>query len=288
LDSSDLPDWMGVGDPLDVLEDFTTVSGPSGKVILPRSASPQLVENIAAALIASFLGIGLEYAKKTYVKSIPQAPDNPTAVAFQEAYVAGRRHMSETMRGFGPGPIPSVGAQFSDAALRRLEATYFAAGLLFRTGYLFEAHAVLRLFLEQVAWAYAVRDAQTADDAEGVSPTKAIGQLKRLLPYVGPMYGLLSKRTHLELRSHGQFVDVSGSSARVVLRHGEASLREGWILLLAADSWSVVYELTQLPWMSSLLSWRLSTDGPALAGHRPLVDLAATMREKHSEPPTEP
>jgi hypothetical protein len=285
LDPNDLEDWLRGGDPLEVLEDFQTLAGPSGKVILPRSASPQLVENISAALIASYLGVGLEYAKKRYVKTVPEVTSDPTAVAFQEAYVTGKRQMTETLDRFGPGAIPSAGAQFSDAALRRLPATYFAAGFLFRTGYLFEAHAVLRLFLEQVAWAYAVRDAQTADDADDVSPTKAIGSLKGLLSYVGPLYGLLSKRTHIGLRSHGQFVDVSGTRAQVVLRHGEVSLAEGWILLLAADSWSVVYELTQLPWMSSLQNWCLAADGPALVDHRPLVDLAATMRKEHKEPP---
>jgi hypothetical protein len=286
LDPNDLEDWLRGGDPFEVLEDFQTLSGPSGKVILPRSASPQLVENISAALIASFLGVGLDYAKKRYMKSLPSEQADPTVVAFQEAYFAGKRYMSETLRRFGPGPTPSAGARFSDAALRRLPATYFAAGFLFRTGYLFEAHAVLRLFLEQVAWAYAVRDAHTSDEADGVSPTKSIGPLKGLLPYVGPLYGLLSERTHIGVRSHGRFVDVSGTRAMVILRHGEASLDEGWILLLAADSWSVVYELTQLPWMSSLQNWRLSTDGPALSDHRALVDLAKRMREKHNEPST--
>jgi hypothetical protein len=276
--------WESVGwltkDEIDVLEDFVFLATIGFQAILPRSAPPKLVGDVKAALVASQLGVGLAHARREYVKDGVAIAESPVAEAFRNAYFAGKGHMKTTRGRFAEGPTPSAGVVFAEVALARLPATYFAAGLLFRTGHLFEAHAVLRQFYEQVAWAFAVREATSAAAAEGVSPTKAIGELKALVPYVGPAYGYLSKRTHLSLDSHALFLDSSGERNQVILRHGLQALAEGWLLLLAADCWAVVFERTQLHFMSTLENWVPSEGGVSLAADRPFLKQARTLRDR--------
>jgi len=269
-----------VRDEIGVLEDFVFVATTGFQAILPRSAPPTLVADVKAALVASQLRVGLAYARRAYVKDEVAIAESPVAEAFRNAYFTGKSHMKTTRGRFAEGPTPSAGALFAEAALARLTATYFAAGLLFRTGHLFEAHAVLRQFFEQVAWAFAVRSATSAEAVDRVSPTKAIGELKALLPYVGPAYGYLSKRTHLSLESHALFVDFSGERTQVILRHGRKALAEGWLLLFAADCWAVVFERTQLDFMSTLENWVESEGGVSLAADRPFLKQARTLRDR--------
>lgn len=274
--------WRRPGAGLDVFEDFITLGGPGMNVIVPRSAPPGLVADIQAALISSQLGVSFAYARTRYASREPAPSDSAVVLAFRDVYFAGKNHMLETLGRFRADDQDesSAGATFADHALMRLQATYFAAGFLYGTGHLFEAHAVLRLFLEQVAWANRVRDVVTADEAAGVSPTKAISALKAVLPYVGPFYGFLSSSTHLALGEHLDFVDWSGGVTRVTLRHGAKGLAEGWVLLFAADCWSVVYERTQSQFVSELQNWRQSDDGLALIADRPFLALADPLRKR--------
>jgi hypothetical protein len=57
---------------------------------------------------------------------------------------------------------------------------------------------MVRLILEQVSWAYAVHSLPDEKSVARVSTTGAISLLKRELPYVGLIYGYLTKRAHID------------------------------------------------------------------------------------------
>jgi hypothetical protein len=267
-------------DCLDTLEDFVSLGGPGGVVILPRAAPSSLLENTRAAVVASNGRIGLDYALRRYVSGHPASKPPAVYVAFQEAYFAGKQHMKETSERFRSGPEPSAGAVCAEAALARLPATYFAAGLLLRTGHLYEAHAVLRLLVEQVAWAFGVSEATSEGQARGTSVTKSVSRLREVLPYVGPLYGLLSSKTHMGLESHYGFLDWSGEYVKVKLTHGTDAWAVGWILLQAADAWAVAYERTQLPFMISMENWVGEGPNIRLRPDRPFLKRARELRER--------
>ena len=150
---------------LDILEDYIVQGRGRLGAIVHREAPEKFARGVAAAAISCGLGIGLAYAHDRYA-SDREAPRLPAAwICFQDVYFAGRDHIEETRQRPQPSVEPRAGEVFASVALQRVTASYYAAGLLFRTGFLFEARAIARLFLEQVAWAYAVLPATDADAA---------------------------------------------------------------------------------------------------------------------------
>lgn len=274
------PDVFGYGNAVSILEDFIEVGGLGNKVLVRRNSPPNLVSDIVAALVANQLGIGLAYARKRYVADDVPLRASDQSEVFREIYFTGKRHMEETRRRFREGHRPTDGEFLSEAALIRLSTTYFAAGLLFRTGQLFEAHAVLRLFLEQVAWSYVVRTANSPEDAARAHPTKAIGVLARQLPYVGRLYGFLSDRTHIGLDSHGRFLIESADGPAVLLSDTVRSIEESWLLLFVADAWSVVYESAQARFIDGLENWSRTDSGMELIANRPFVAIRQELVHK--------
>ncbi len=267
-------------DPLEVLEDFAMIQGMGWQAILPANTPQSVLADVSAAFVANRLGITHSYARKAYVHDVVAPVVSELEAVSRDLYFAGKHHVSETQSRFRAGPEPGAGEVIAEATLVRLQSTYFAAGLLYRTGNWFEAHAVARTFIEQVAWAYAIRGATTAQETSAMAPTRAIGSLKTILPWVGRLYGFLSERTHLALDAHAQFVELAGTGSRVIVRDSRRSLSESRVLLRLADAWSVVYEFTQARFMASLENWSGDTDGLLLRADRPFQLRAGELEER--------
>lgn len=262
-----------------ILENLLYVGIGGEGALVALDASPEFVRDIEGAAISRRLGIGFAYARSRYVPEFTGAELPALYESFQEVYFAGRRHMDATAGRFRTGVEPTAGAVYSKAALDRLPATYFSAGLLFRTGRLFEAQALCRVFLEQVAWAYAVHGVDSYSEGERVSVTMSISELKRILPAVGQLYGTLSRDTHLGIESHLRFLDFDiCDSGAVILAHGNASLSAGAVLLELSDAWSVVYELSQSPWMGELENWSIVGGVHILRENRPFLGAARSLK----------
>lgn len=265
----------------EILEDYVVIGSPYVGALIHRNVDPEFHGDILAAVIAKNLGISLGYARKRYVPSDHTITVPPQYATYQQAYRTARNHLRNTISRFSAEgkPTPRAGVLFSDATLRRLEATFFAAGLLFRTGHLFEARAVARMILEQVAWAYAIRSTQDSDEALKISVTGSVSHLKKIFPQIGRLYGDLSSETHLGLEEHPRFLDVSTDQVYVRHTHGIDSWQSGLILLQLADYWSVVYELTQEPYMDQLENWIRINGELTLRPDRPFLGEAAKIKE---------
>jgi hypothetical protein len=271
-----IAELFALPDAAEILDDFSLIGIPGSGAIVRADTPPSLAKDIGAAFIAHQLRIGLGYARKRYVAEELPSDDRPVARTFGAMIKESKSHLVVTAGRFeGTKPDAKLGEVASEAALSRLTSTMQAAALLFRTGYLFEAHAVLRQFIEQVAWSYSVRDLETEDALSAVTPTRAVSDLRAVLPNIGRTYGFLSDRTHLSRRDHGMFVDEDG---KVVLRHGWRSVLEGVLVPYAADAWAVVFELTQRRFMMTLESW-IEIDGDlTLRPDRPFWMRAEQLR----------
>lgn len=257
-------------DELSLLEDYITLGGLGFQISVPRRAPDSYIENIQAAIISSRLGIGLDYARKTYVEktepSIPESYD-----LFQRIYFAGKSHIAATFERFAEGAKPEAGVLYAEVALRRLTSTYFAAGLLFRLGNLFEANSVARMFLEQTAWAYDVHTCRDWNSASRVSSTRAISKLKQIFPRAGVLYGLYSNDAHLELKQHPRFIRFE-QPPKVLTALGPDSWMFGLSLLELADMFSCVYEYTQKEYILKPENWRRTKRRWALNRRRPFLN----------------
>jgi hypothetical protein len=143
----------------------------------------------------------------------------------------------------GKGRYPKAGQFAAGMALTRLNTTFTVLALLTRYGYGFEAAGVARLVLEQLAWAYAVRDGEDASLLE-VMPQKSIGRLREILPWAGRLYGLLSEYAHIKPSLGGEYVEVSEEAVAVYSRRPiNWSPMLAWCYALLADAFVVVAEI---------------------------------------------
>lgn len=266
---------------LRILSDYAAIGVGKNAAMVYRQADSSFIEAVQAAVASAYYGISLATAKRNYVNRKMEAEDHESHQVYQNAYFAAMSHLQSTVKRFSSEgrPSPTAGAVFSEVALRRAEGTFFAAGLLFRTGHLFEARALARMILEQVAFSYAIRNAVDVDEALGISVTGSISALKSLYPGVGRLYGALSSETHLGLDKHHRVLDFSKGDVRVRQTHGIESYYSGLILLDLADCWSVVYEITQQEYMDTLEIWTWTDGKLELRNDRPFLVIVRAIND---------
>lgn len=124
----------------------------------------------------------------------------------------------------------------------RLPHSISAAHLLYRLGHNFEADAVSRQILEQIAWSFAVRNLDSMEAIQRSSPTAAIGVMARSWAPVGPLYGELSRAVHLNLDEHRSIVRPPPDYSITITQRRFA--RAAGYLLVLADLWTMVWEWT--------------------------------------------
>lgn len=264
-----------------LLEDYTCVGLPPCIVHVPRGMPDTLVRYVQAAIIAHNAGTPFDYALKYLV---PDREPNIPAIhlAFQKMYFAGERHMEETMQRMNPVGDPNAGELFADVALSRARNTYYVAALLYRESHMIEAHAMSRLMLEQIAWAFSACSAESTEEAEKIKPPKAIGPLKKKIKEVGRLYGALSDYVHLPLKGHYEFIDISEGRNATRYQFGVHSYQAGQIIAVLADYWSCVYEYTQARHVDSLENWVIGSSGLDLNPERPFLNIINPIREELS------
>lgn len=137
----------------------------------------------------------------------------------------------------------AAGAVAAANALIRLASTFRGALQLIRVGFAFEAEAVIRLGFEQVAWAFVVAPLVDVAEIERTSPTKAITQLRELLPAAGRIYGRLSNLAHVEPSTHHRFVSIGDdNSVRIQIEAHDATKESLFFLILLLDALFVASE----------------------------------------------
>ncbi len=187
--------------------------------------------------------------------------------------------MEETLNRMNPAVSPTCGEVYADAALSRARNTYYAAAWLYREGHLIEGHALSRLMLEQIAWAFAIADAENPEDAE-IQPQKTINALKKKVVPVGRMYGALSRYIHLPLEGHPEFIDLSSGRTAAIYQYGDYSIACGKVISYLADYWASVYEYTQSRHFEALENWIEGQSGMSLNSDRSFLEEIIPIRHE--------
>jgi hypothetical protein len=137
----------------------------------------------------------------------------------------------------------TLGRICAKSALCRLEATFKAAYGLVRRDYIFETEAVVRMLLEQLAWAH---EAHAKDDAglRTLNPTKCITPFKAVFSDSGKFYGELSEGAHIDPSIVDNYLRFHSGGSKVIRRSAPDSQHSGYyITTLACIYLEVVQKL---------------------------------------------
>ncbi|MBA0312371.1 hypothetical protein D7Y33_15375 [Stenotrophomonas maltophilia] len=145
----------------------------------------------------------------------------------------------------------------------RLKPSFEYASFLLMQGATYESAAILRLCLEQVAWAYDIHeiDDRTIFDK---NPTRSISKLKNVESGVGRLYSHLSDYTHIQPRLQKEYIDFSGEYAAVRFRDFEAALGMSNAYIEVVDVYVVVTEYVSRKYFSGGQAWLTDADGQFL------------------------
>ncbi|ACB50421.1 hypothetical protein cce_1070 [Crocosphaera subtropica ATCC 51142] len=174
---------------------------------------------------------------------------------------------------------PDMGVFGSSLVLERLESTLFSAHLLYSLGNVYEGHAVSRVMLEQIAWAYEASELNDREAISKIKPNQAISKLKKFLPKVGKLYGYLSKHTHIDYHRHHEFIKVENNQNMVVL--GQERLDEcAMVLLNLADIFVAVWECSQRDYLNEFIAIEYKDNIVNLLENRAFLEQIELILEK--------
>lgn len=215
-DESEIDEILRVTRELDELE---LISIAMLGVAVPFDAPREFKARVLAAAGSYLFGNkSVDYQLRRYGDHYDcERPSQEERVMF-DALVASKRHVREFVDTLSKFPNVSVnsGRFAAEACLLRLQASFKSATLLVRQGFTFEASAICRLILEQLAWAYAIHAVEDHSFFE-LEPNRCITDLKNLLPTAGRFYGSLSNLAHLHPSNTPEYLEFEGSQAAVLL-----------------------------------------------------------------------
>ncbi|MCD1257266.1 hypothetical protein B5M42_000255 [Paenibacillus athensensis] len=107
-------------------------------------------------------------------------------------------------------------------AMGRLRASFESCIILLRNGYYIESVPILRLILEQIAWAYAILGKER-QEIEQMKVTKQIAHLNDLIPDSNKLNGPYSQQAHLDPQTIGSYTEIDEELGRVGYRYRSGS-----------------------------------------------------------------
>ncbi|MDJ0845973.1 hypothetical protein [Crocosphaera sp.] len=275
-----------------LLENFDVISTYTHMAIVPAGELYQeLIQNVKTAVAATSLGLtSLDYTRKAYVENIEPSEEIETSLdkEYTKAYFLAKNYVHEARKRLitSERDLPSMGVFGSSVVLERLESTLFSAHLLYSLGNVYEGHAVSRVMLEQIAWAYQASGLNDREAISKIKPNQAISQLKKFLPKVGKLYGYLSKHTHIDYHRHHEFIKAENNQNVVLL--GQDRLDEcAMVLLHLADIFVVVWEFSQHDYLNEFTAIDVKDNVVNLLDNRlfsvqmeAIIDNMETIRNK--------
>lgn len=240
----------------DLLENFELVGFDQYSALIARSDSnSHLRKNVMAALLASQLHLSsIDYTKSRYCSeddendSLHKNEVMRLTQRYISAYMTSKRYISTMLSKVSSAPEETerLGAFGAAVALIRLQYSFFSAHILYQLGHRYEAHAVSRLILEQIAWAYSASQMDDADDIKRLVTTNCIGKLRELNAGYGRLYGILSDKAHIDASNHGEFLRIEDGAGVILLTHSKFA-EYAFVMLALADLFGIVWELSQAP-----------------------------------------
>jgi hypothetical protein len=238
-----------------VLEDFDVIATRQFAALVRRRPHlTHFADNVRAAVVASTLGLAsLDYAKRRYCDGEEELERASLPVhAYVEAYQFTRSYLERLTTSLQTKgkPEATVGVFGASIVLERSLLSFFCAHLMYQMGYRYEGHAISRVILEQIAWAFEAHEARDIETIQSIRTTAAVSKLKRFAPEAGALYGFLSKKTHIDYSSHSEFLRVEDGKNAVVYGH-DVMPEYGSVILRLGDLFSLVWEASQFPYLTT-------------------------------------
>lgn len=239
----------------ELLEDFEVIATLTNMALIPTMPESDIFrDNIQTAVIASGLGLNsLDYTKKKYVASRNLPNKKKETNYYASAYKLAKHHIESALKKLQTKEEIPLGVFGSSNALQRLVSSFFSAHLLYSLGNAYEGHAVARLILEQIGWAYQAAPLIDREEIEAIKTTKSISKLKSFCPDAGELYGFLSNKTHISYDSHHEFMKVE-NDCNVVKLGQDHIAKYAEVLLNLADMFVAVWEFSQYDYLNSVES----------------------------------
>lgn len=266
---NEIPDWY---DAIDDLYPITSVQRVA--FIQRRDAGSDFHAHVVAAMAAADGRLtSVDHARRTYVdldELRGSAQQDLASDVLREAYGLVVHSITFARRSLQPSPDdpPALGEFAASVALERLVASFKSAHLLYQLGHRTDADAVVRVILEQVAWAFMAVGEDEQERLARLQPTKAIKGLERLYPTARSLYRQLSSIAHLGLRQHQKRFERADGKNLITQR--EPTVVHGTVaILLLCDIWLAVWEVSQARHLSRLDQVVLAEEDYRLVPDRP-------------------
>jgi hypothetical protein len=205
-----------LGGPQIFLEDLLVLPDHLYGVGVPYKSPVSFMRKIFGAMKAEFMGNTVEETVATFGESwVFEAISGALETIYQSSAEV-RPMIVRALQSLHEHPEHrrSVGSIASHAALFRLQSTFQAAVLLVRQGMHFEVQAILRLIIEQLAWAKAILEYED-ERFFAIRPTRCIAHLKMLFPESGRLYGDLSTGAHLSPETTLRYISESEGTFQI-------------------------------------------------------------------------
>ena len=225
--------------PLFPNKDFDLVFDQIGWPIATQSDVPEeFVRKTLSGAVTTFLGNkSIDHVYRTYYKEksfdLHEGERLDFRVAdFVESQISFFNSVSSFVSDGDPGPY---GRTITMWTLLRLKFSLKLIRTCAQRGGLFETASIGRSALEQLAWAFRIKDIEDVDQIISTSATKSISELRTLFPMVGRYYGWLSEHTHWAYGAHSKVHFTEGKSNVHVLANSELKAKSLMLLLIAVQ-----------------------------------------------------
>lgn len=227
------------------LEDYDTIGDHQLTVGIPIDTPFELRLYIMAAIKAYFVGLrSMDYVLKKYGhiwSDKLQASEN-NEEELREVIALVRKNLDDIVAKLkAMDKLDHVGLIVARGAMVRLHNTFRSLLILIRKGLYYEALAMARLILEQIAWAYAIHNLDEQKILK-TSPSKTISILKNFYPFAGQLYGFLSEHAHISPNTVGQYLTIREAESSILFQSSVQIKVAGYVSLILLDIYASSFE----------------------------------------------
>jgi hypothetical protein len=225
---------------------MVVIGNPFFRVAVPANSSDRFTRYItAAAQTCALHNTSVDHVLRTYSQDAHVATTKDAVLEL--ARTAIRQVKTATRTAFESMHLvhkpAHAGLTIAWAAMYRLQATIRCVSFAVIQGFHFEACALQRLLMEQLAWVAAVRTIPDLEYFE-IEPQRCLTSLKRLFPHAGGLYGRLSEKAHITPEQTKVYVTANAEGVfSATFQQRRWALHDAASLLVLADMYIVLCEL---------------------------------------------
>lgn len=148
----------------------------------------------------------------------------------------------------------------NESTFLRLKSTFNSINYHVKFGYLFETFAILKLLLEQLAYAYSCSQIEADEINDFKQPRKSLNKLKEIFPNIGRLYGELNEYSHMEIKRIGEYLEIKDNQSFVMQQSANFSLLSSLYYLQLIKCLNVVFEICFINYLGDFKYIRVDSE----------------------------